>query len=579
MQIRGRLRAFVGAIPRAAVRRESHRFLAATKNCRETQLRVLQRLLAINADSDFSRRHQFQHVRTVSQFRHHIPVTDYEYVRPAIDRVRNGETSALLGSRNPLLMFSLTSGTTSESKFIPITRQFLKDYRRGWQVWGIRTLDDHRAVNSRNIVQLSSNYDRYRTPGGTPCGNISGLVVAMQKRIVQSMYTVPPIVSRIEDTDAKQYCTLRLAVADANVGMVTTANPSTLIHLARLTERVRDTLIRDIANGTLSDDYAIPSSIRKSLAPRIRRRNPQRARQLEAIINRTGHLHPSDFWPGLDVVAVWMGGSAGAYLSTLKTYYGESAVRDHGLSASEGRMTIPIADGQSAGILDLTSHFFEFIPEEEHESTEPTLLQAHELEPGRNYFILLTTSSGLYRYNICDVVRCCGFYNTTPMLEFLHKGSHIASVTGEKVSESQVVAAVRTVADTMQLQLRHFTICPVWGDPPSYQLLVESRDLGSDDIGGALAHNVDEQLKQLNCEYREKRETKRLGPLSLIPLPTGTWNHFSEQRQRGLGGTMEQYKHPCLVPDLAFSSRLMMEIKARHGSDAVPDPNRDRRAA
>ena len=107
----------------------------------------------------------------------------------------------------------------------------------------------------------------------------------------------------------------------------------------------------------------------------------------------------------MSLLAVWLGGSASVYLPLLKPYYGDTVFRDHGLSASEGRMTIPLADGSSSGVLEFVNHYFEFIPEEEHESARPTVLEAHELEAGRSYFILLTTSGGLYRYDIQDVVR------------------------------------------------------------------------------------------------------------------------------------------------------------------------------
>ncbi len=116
-------------------------------------------------------------------------------------------------------------------------------------------------------------------------------------------------------------------------------------------------------------------------------------------------------------------------------------MRDVGLIASEGRMTIPMADATPSGVLDITTHYFEFIPEEEIDSPQPTVLAAHELKEGRTYFILPTTSYGLYRYNIYDVVRCTGFYNQTPLVEFLSKGAHFANITGEKLSEYQVTGS------------------------------------------------------------------------------------------------------------------------------------------
>ena len=560
MRIVRQLRARVGVVPRALCRREARRFLSAAKSCRSAQSQVLLDLLALNAGSRFARDHRLEGVRNVTQFRRRLPVADYEYFRPYVEGLKAGRPEALLGPKNRLLMFSLTSGTTAQAKYIPITERFLADYRSGWQVWGIQTIDAHPEISSLNILQLSSDYDLFRTPGGTPCGNISGLVAACQKRIVRTMYTVPGAVAKIRDSDAKLYSAMRLAVADRNIGMVMTANPSTLIQLAKLADKRKDDLIRDIAEGTLTETANVPAEVRRALARRISRKDRARARELESIVERTGQLLPRDFWPEMQVLAVWTGGSAGAYLPALRDAYGPIPVRDHGLSASEGRMTIPVADGAAAGILDVTTHFFEFIPEQEYGRPDPAVLEAHELEEGKNYYILLTTSSGLCRYNICDVVRCTGYYHSTPMLEFLHKGAHIANLTGEKISESQVVAAVRGASDEMQLSLSHFTVSPVWGDPPKYHLHIERADLPAPHLGESLAHRVDDHLKSINCEYREKRATGRLAPLKWIPLPEGTWSLFSQRRREKSGGSLEQYKHPCLVPDLEFSSKLLMEL-------------------
>lgn len=555
-----KLRALAGSIPRYTIRRHARHFFAAAQDCRATQQRVLQDLLALNDGSRFNREHGFGQIRTVDEFRSRMPIVDFEYFRPYIEEVKQGNYSALLGPTNRLLMFTLSSGTTSDSKFIPITERFLSDYRRGWQIWGITAFDAHPKLNARNIIQLTSDYDRFRTPGDTPCGNISGLVAAMQKPIVRRMYSVPGIVAKVSDQDAKAYLTLRLAAADPNIGLITTANPSTLVQLAKHAERWADHLIRDIRNGECSQQFPIDQEIRNKLRHRLGRKNIARARELEQIRERSGRFLPRDIWPESELLAVWTGGSACAYLHLLQNYYGDVSVRDHGLSASEGRMTIPIEDGRSDGILDVTTHFFEFIPESEHGTENPTVLEAHELKEGENYFILLTTSSGLYRYDIRDVVRCTGFFETTPILEFLHKGAHISNITGEKVSESQVASAVSASAQHLHLDLEHFTVAPVWGEPPEYQLLVEERDVGSPCMRASLAAQVDSSLQSLNCEYREKRGSGRLAPMSCIPLSDGAWKQFIGRRVSRVGGSLEQYKHPCLVPDLDFKTRVMQEF-------------------
>lgn len=560
MTLENRLRAILGVVPRISIRRHARRFFAATEDCAGTQRQVLQDLLALNDGSRFSREHGFGQVRTVEEFRRRMPIADFEYFRTYIEDLKQGEHSALLGSHNRLLMFTLSSGTTSKSKFIPITERFLADYRRNWQTWGIMAFDAHPKIYQSKIVQLTSDHDRFRTAGDTPCGNISGLVAAMQKSIVRKMYAVPSVVSKISNSEAKAYTALRLSLADRNVGLFTTANPSTLIQLAKQADAWREHLIRDISDGTLWSGVEVDDEVRQKLESLTNKRSNSRARELEQVIERCGSLLPKEAWPDAQLLAVWTGGSAGAYLHNLRKYFGDTPVRDHGLSASEGRMTIPIEDGRSSGILDVTTHFFEFIPENEHGKQDATVLEAHELQEGQNYYILLTTSSGLYRYDIRDVVRCTGFYGTTPMLEFLHKGAHISNITGEKVSESQIADAVSTSAAKLDIDLQHFMVTPVWGEPPEYQLLVENQDVMSTGLRDSLAQSVDSSLQELNCEYREKRGTGRLAPMQCIALTDGAWRSFIGSRISRLGGSLEQYKHPCLVPDLEFKSRVMNEF-------------------
>ena len=573
------LRGIGGAVPRLRARRKLQSFLVSTVNCRDVQRETLRRILALNAASDFSRERGLSASLDVASFRQQVTIGDFETIRPYVERLKAGDSSALLGPRNRLLMFTLSSGTTSDSKYIPITSQFLADYRHGWQSWGIRAMDAHPRLHKLDILQLASDYDQFRTPGGIPCGNISGLVGAMQNPIVRQMYAAPQAITRIRDAEAKQYATLRIAAANRHVGLVMTANPSTLIQLARLADRECETLIRDLADGTCSPHFEV-GPVSGGLRRRLTQRDRRRARELERAVERTGHLYPAAIWPALTLVGVWTGGSAGAYLETMRPLYGNVPVRDHGLSASEGRMTIPIEDETSGGILDIGSHYFEFIPEAEHGQPNPTVLEAHELEPGQDYYILLTTLSGLYRYDIRDVVRCTGFYGTTPTLEFLHKGAHIANLTGEKLSESQIVSAVRTVSRRRQLDLGHFTVAPVWGDPPRYRLHVESTSLPDEASWHPVLSEIDHELQQLNCEYQDKRQSTRLALLEGRFLPNGTWGQFARLRQSKVGGSVEQYKHPCLIPDLQFSDRLWQDhavpILQSRGSEPwnrVPTPH------
>src|SRR5207237_4103644 len=104
-------------------------FNAACRRPREVQESLLRRILAEQADTAFDRDHHFRDVRTVADFRRHLPVAPYDYFEPYLARVRRGEIDALLSDQR-VVMFALTSGTTSARKTIPITPRYLADFRR-----------------------------------------------------------------------------------------------------------------------------------------------------------------------------------------------------------------------------------------------------------------------------------------------------------------------------------------------------------------------------------------------------------------------------------------------------------------
>lgn len=558
-----RLRALAGTFLRRRMRRARSGFLAAAKSdCRARQRALLQNLLSLNQGSAFSRNHRLSSDMSLEQFRRAIPVSDYELVRPYVQRVAEGEHSALLGASNKLQMFAVTSGTTAESKLIPVTSRFLADYRRGWQMWGIGAYSEHALLQKLNILQVTSSHRKFETADRTPCGNISGLVAAMQNPIVRTLYTVPAAVAEIRDADSKRYVIMRLALADPWVGMQITANPSTLLQLAESATGRAEDLLRDIRDGGIRG-CELPQHVRATLA-RTLKPDPARASVLSQVFREHGYFRPRLCWPMLGILGVWCGGSAAAYIPRLRELFDNIPVRDHGLHASEGRMTLPLEDNSPAGVLEIQTHFFEFIPVREAESSTPIVLEAHELTEGQEYFILLTTSSGLYRYNIRDVVRCVGFYGTTPILEFRHKGAHISSITGEKIAESHIVECVKVASAGSGFRPRIFTLTPGWGQPPGYMLYVGGAEefsleqpgspgvSASEDLMMRFGAAVDVDLCHRNLEYKEKRETGRLGRIVVTLLPHDAWKSFTKARQSRAGGSAEQYKHPCLIPDPLF---------------------------
>jgi hypothetical protein len=253
----------------------------------------------------------------------------------------------------------------------------------------------------------------------------------------------------------------------------------------------------------------------------------------------------------------------GPYLRQLPRYYGEPPLRDLGLLASEGRMTIPLEAGSSSGVLDIWSHYFEFVPEGEIDSLQPTVLGSHELAEGKSYYIIPTTCYGLYRYHISDLIRVTGFFGKTPLIEFLGKGHRFANLTGEKLSEYQVTKAFDVVAARLHQTVTAYTVAPVWDESqPYYGLFLEEPDTADESRLRNFLTEFDHQLGVENVEYAAKRESGRLGPLRAVVIPTGAWSAWDHARLAQTGGSPEQYKHPCLIGDVKFreSMRVAREV-------------------
>jgi hypothetical protein len=259
----------------------------------------------------------------------------------------------------------------------------------------------------------------------------------------------------------------------------------------------------------------------------------------------------------LAFLANWTGGTLGLYLPQVAGYYGTVPIRDIGLLASEGRMSIPMEDNTAGGVLDITANYYEFVPQEEMEGIEGvdklttlpsdlTVLQACQLQKGKQYYIFLTNAAGLYRYNIGDLVRVVDHVEATPIIEFLSKGAHISSITGEKLTEDQVVNAVRAAAADLAVRMESFIFAPQWDNPPRYRLYLETgAPLARQELS-RLAQMTDQRLTLSNMEYESKRESGRLAGVEARQVPSGFLKERDEKMLRANQGRSEQFKHRFL---------------------------------
>jgi GH3 auxin-responsive promoter len=537
------------------------RWNALTAKPRKIQDQLLFDLLSRNGSTRFGRDHHFDQIRSLADYRKRVQIGDYEGLRPYVERAKNGEANALTDA--PVLMFTVTSGSTGEPKLIPVTETALNNHRELTRLWYYRAYLDHPGFFSAKLLGIVSPAIEGRTPGGIPFGAASGMIYQSSPRWIQNAYVVPYLVSEIKDFEAKYYVIMRLAL-EQEISFFGTPNPSTILRLVETADRCKEEIIKDIREGTIASRWHISNEIRGKLTSGLSK-NIARARQLETFTSRHDKLRPREYWPRLQLIGCWKGGTVGIRLKELDHWFAEATpVRDLGYMASEAQISLPISDAGSAGILAIDKNFYEFIPESEIGSPNPLVFTASELEEGKYYYLILTTPGGLYRYDINDVIRVAGFYNQTPLIEFVRKGRDVTNITGEKLHVNQVIQAMEQAQSAAGRAVQHFrAFADV--EKSRYVFLVEfDGSRPADESLSCLLHELDAGLHALNVEYAQKRDSGRLGaPVLWVMKPGWFERKVSASLQRG--GRDVQFKAQLLscVPEDSSEIVLCIEKAAQ----------------
>lgn len=536
--------------------RQARAFDQRCRNPRQTQEDLLRRILEVNAATEIGKQYGFNKIRSIEEYQQTVPASSYTEHEPYIQREAAGEKRQL--TRDKISLFATTSGTTGARKYIPITSTSRRDKSTAMRLWLYHAATTHPGMFDGQLLAVVSPEIEGYTESGIPYGAESGHAYRNMPSIMRSVYAIPYEVFAIADYETKYYTILRIA-AERNITSIGTCNPSTILMLCRKLQEYESRIIRDIHDGTLEKDLPIPEETRavieKSLAA-----NPERAASLETCRANAGSLLPKDIWPHLAMIGCWKGGSVGLYLRDFPNYFSpDTPIRDWGYLASEVRGSIPLTDEGCGGVLSIETNFFEFVPEEESESSQPSFLTADQLMEGRRYYVYPTTTGGLYRYDMDDLIRVSGFHESTPIIEFIQKGKGVSSLTGEKLYEAQVCKAVEQGNSVISDGYEFIVACPAWGTPPRYLFLVEEEDNSFPDSQWRdWIATVEGSLRKENEEYDIKRKSLRLGPPVVVVVEAGELMRYRAERV-AQGAPDGQFKMLKLNPDLEFPKQFQVQ--------------------
>ena len=483
-----------------------------------TQEKLLRGIIQKNKNTTFGKDHHFNEINTYQDFRSRVPVCEYEDLRQYIE---NQETDQFphLNVDHPC-MYAQTSGTTGKPKNIPILKSTIQQYQKSQHIVAYAIYTDIPRAYDGKVLAITSPAVEGVMASGIEYGAMSGLIYQSMPSLMKAKYVLPAEVFTIRDYQEKYYEIAKRALAEQNITMIATANPSTLIKIDQVINQDPEKIIAD-----------------------IRLMNKQRAEHLSDLFAVHGELMFRDLWPNLKSIITWTGGNCAMQIPKLQKRMPKSArFVELGYLASEFRGGITLDVINNHQIPTLHENFFEFVEKDNWENGLLKFLQLHEIEPNKLYYIFATTQSGLYRYNINDLVEVTGKINQTPTIQFVQKGKGVTNLTGEKLYEGQLIQGVWELLNESDIDIPFFKML---GDCQDlrYTMYIEQDNID--------VIELERRLSKTNIEFRDKRKSGRLKPTRLINLKNGTGEAYKQhclangQREGQFKMIYLQHSHEC----------------------------------
>ncbi len=488
-------------LARPFARRIAKKVYKSAKDGAKTQEKVFKKLIKEAQRTSFGVDHHFGKIKSYQDFKTNVPIRDYEELKPYIDQIKAGEKDVLWKGRP--IYFAKTSGTTSGTKYIPITKDSIPNHintARNALLMYIAETGRTEFIDGKMIFLSGS--PTLEKIGGIPTGRLSGIVNHHIPKYLRRNQMPTLNTNKIEDWEQK---------------------------------------VDKIVEETFQKDMTLISGIPPWVQMYFDRLMHLSSKSVGALFpNFSLFVHGGvNFQPYKQKLEV----SIGRPIDTIETY-----------PASEGFIAFQDTQKEEGLLLNVASGiFFEFVPAKEIFDENPTRLSLGETKIGENYAIILNSNAGLWGYNIGDTVK---FVSKNPYrLKVTGRVKHYISAFGEHVIAEEVDNAMFSVAKQQGVLINEFSVAPkinVVSELPYHEWFVEFEQLPDNIENFAL--EVDKAMQTQNIYYKDLIKGKVLQPLKIVPVKKDVFKEYMKSIGK-LGG---QNKVPRLSDNRQLAEQLIV---------------------
>ena len=470
----------------------------------EVQEELLMKLIQSSKNTILGKEYEYSSINSYATFAERVPISTYEELQPLIERTRQGEQNVFW--EEPIKWFAKSSGTTNaKSKFIPVSNEALEDCH-------------YKGSKDLLCMYLNNNEN-------------SELFLGKSLRLGGSSQIYEDNNTFFGDLSA-------ILIENMPIWAEFSSTPSSKISLMSEWETKITAIINETKNENVTSFAGVPSWMLVLM---------------NKMLEETGKGNLLEIWPNLEVY--FHGGvNFEPYREQYQKILPKKDFKYYEIyNASEGFFAIQDLNNSSDLLLMLDyGIFYEFISMETFGTPNQKVIRLADVELFKNYALVITTNSGLWRYLIGDTVR---FTSLNPYrIRVTGRTKHHINVFGEELMVENTDQAIAKACKLTNSQVVDYTVAPVFmegKEKGAHEWMIEFKE-NPQDIND-FQKILDEAIQSLNSDYEAKRyNNMTLNPLIINVARKNLFYDWLKDRDK-LGG---QHKIPRLSNQRDYLEQL-----------------------